>query len=115
MPTTSPRRRRIPPAQAAELVALVRDVPCKFNLIPFNPFPESGLVRSQDHTIRQFAEVLGNAGIVTTIRKTRGDDIDAACGQLAGEVVDRTRLKDRAVKVSLQRLRSTGSANRGQG
>ena len=102
-------------AQAAELVALVRDVPCKFNLIPFNPFPESGLVRSQDHTIRQFAEVLGNAGIVTTIRKTRGDDIDAACGQLAGEVVDRTRLKDRAVKVSLQRLRSTGSANRGQG
>ena len=102
-------------AQAAELVALVRDVPCKFNLIPFNPFPESGLVRSQDHTIRQFAEVLGNAGIVTTIRKTRGDDIDAACGQLAGEVVDRTRLKDRAVKVSLQRLRSTGSVNRGQG
>ena len=103
------------PEQAAELVELVRDVPCKFNLIPFNPFPESGLVRSQDHTIRRFAEVLGNAGIVTTIRKTRGDDIDAACGQLAGEVVDRTRLKERAVRVSLHRLKSTGSANRGQG
>jgi 23S rRNA (adenine2503-C2)-methyltransferase len=100
-------------AQAAELVELVRDVPCKFNLIPFNPFPESGLVRSQDHTIRRFAEVLGNAGIVTTVRKTRGDDIDAACGQLAGEVVDRTRLKERAVKVSLQRLKPTGSAHRG--
>ena len=103
------------PAQAAELVELVREVPCKFNLIPFNPFPESGLVRSQDHTIRRFAEVLGNAGIVTTIRKTRGDEIDAACGQLAGEVVDRTRLKERAVKVSLHRLKSTGSANRGHG
>jgi 23S rRNA (adenine2503-C2)-methyltransferase len=102
-------------AQAAEIVELVRDVPCKFNLIPFNPFPESGLVRSQDHTIRRFSEVLGNAGIVTTIRKTRGDDIDAACGQLAGEVVDRTRLKERAVKVSLHRLKSAGSANRGQG
>jgi len=103
------------PAQAAELVDRVGDVPCKFNLIPFNPFPESGLVRSHDDTIRRFAEVLGNAGIVTTIRKTRGDDIDAACGQLAGEVVDRTRLKERAVKVSLDRLKSTGSANRGQG
>jgi 23S rRNA (adenine2503-C2)-methyltransferase len=100
-------------AQAAELVELVRDVPCKFNLIPFNPFSESGLVRSQDHTIRRFAEVLGNAGIVTTVRKTRGDDIDAACGQLAGEVVDRTRLKERAVKVSLQRLKPTGSVHRG--
>jgi 23S rRNA (adenine2503-C2)-methyltransferase len=103
------------PAQARELVELVGDVPCKFNLIPFNPFPESGLVRSLDHTIRQFAEVLSNAGIVTTIRKTRGDDIAAACGQLAGEVVDRTRLKDRTVKISVQRLKPGGTANRGQG
>ena len=103
------------PAQARDLVALVRDVPCKFNLIPFNPFPQSGFTRSSEHTIRQFAEVLGNAGIVTTIRKTRGDDIDAACGQLAGEVVDRTRLKDRAARVSLHRLKSGRSSNQGQG
>jgi 23S rRNA (adenine2503-C2)-methyltransferase len=102
-------------AQATELVELVRDVPCKFNLIPFNPFPDSGLVRSPDHSIRQFAEVLGNAGIVTTIRKTRGDDIAAACGQLAGEVVDRTRLKDRTSKIVLHRPKPTRIANRGQG
>jgi 23S rRNA (adenine2503-C2)-methyltransferase len=93
-------------AQARELVELVRDVPCKFNLIPFNPFPESGLVRSLDPAIGRFAEILGEAGIVTTIRKTRGDDIDAACGQLAGEVVDRTRLKDRTIKV-MHRLEGT--------
>jgi 23S rRNA (adenine2503-C2)-methyltransferase len=101
-------------AQARELVELVRDVPCKFNLIPFNPFPASGLTRSGDNTIRQFAEVLSNAGIVTTIRKTRGDDIDAACGQLAGEVVDRTRLKDRTARVSLHRLKPDRSAKQGQ-
>ncbi len=79
------------PAQARELVALVRDVPCKFNLIPFNPFPDSGLRRSPAARIRDFAQVLIDAGIVTTTRRTRGDDIDAACGQLAGEVQDRTR------------------------
>jgi hypothetical protein len=73
----------------------VADVPCKFNLIPFNPFPESGLKRSNNEQIRRFAQVLMDAGIVTTIRKTRGDDIDAACGQLAGEVMDRTRLAER--------------------
>jgi 23S rRNA (adenine2503-C2)-methyltransferase len=78
-------------AQARELIALVRDVPCKFNLIPFNPFPDSGLARSSADRIRQFAAILQDAGIVTTTRKTRGDDIDAACGQLAGEVQDRTR------------------------
>jgi 23S rRNA (adenine2503-C2)-methyltransferase len=61
-------------------------VSCKFNLIPFNPFPESGLLRSKNPRIKAFAQVLMDAGIVTTIRKTRGDDIDAACGQLAGEV-----------------------------
>ncbi|WP_153100687.1 23S rRNA (adenine(2503)-C(2))-methyltransferase RlmN [Paraburkholderia hayleyella] len=82
-------------AQARELLALTRDVPCKFNLIPFNPFPESGLVRSRSDQIRRFAEVLHGAGVVTTIRKTRGDDIDAACGQLAGAVQDRTRLAQR--------------------
>jgi 23S rRNA (adenine2503-C2)-methyltransferase len=78
-------------AQARELVELVRDVPCKFNLIPFNPFPDSGLARSPAQRIRGFAQVLIDAGIVTTTRKTRGDDIDAACGQLAGAVQDRTR------------------------
>ncbi|HVL10395.1 MAG TPA: 23S rRNA (adenine(2503)-C(2))-methyltransferase RlmN, partial [Burkholderiaceae bacterium] len=80
---------------ARELVALVADVPCKFNLIPFNPFPESGLKRSNNEQIRRFGQVLIDAGIVTTIRKTRGDDIDAACGQLAGDVKDRTRLAER--------------------
>jgi len=80
---------------ARELLKLVADVPCKFNLIPFNPFPESGLKRSNNEQIRRFAQVLLDAGIVTTIRKTRGDDIDAACGQLAGEVKDRTRLAER--------------------
>jgi 23S rRNA (adenine2503-C2)-methyltransferase len=82
-------------AHARALIALTRDVPCKFNLIPFNPFPESGLKRSPDARIKAFAMRLVDAGIVTTVRKTRGDDIDAACGQLAGEVQDRTRLRER--------------------
>jgi 23S rRNA (adenine2503-C2)-methyltransferase len=80
---------------ARQLVELVRDVPCKFNLIPFNPFPESGLRRSPSERIRAFAARLSDAGVVTTTRKTRGDDIDAACGQLAGDIADRTRLAQR--------------------
>ena len=80
---------------AAELVALVADVPCKFNLIPFNPFPQSGFERSSTERIRTFAQHLADAGIVTTTRRTRGDDIDAACGQLAGDVRDRTRVGER--------------------
>jgi 23S rRNA (adenine2503-C2)-methyltransferase len=80
---------------ARELVNLVKTVPCKFNLIPFNPFPESGLKRSNNARIKVFAQILMDAGIVTTVRKTRGDDIDAACGQLAGEVQDRTRVQER--------------------
>ncbi len=87
-------------SHARELIALVRDVPCKFNLIPFNPFPESGLKRSANPRIKAFAQVLMNAGIVTTIRKTRGDDIDAACGQLAGEIQDRTRVQERTQKLA---------------
>ncbi|OTP71895.1 Ribosomal RNA large subunit methyltransferase N [Caballeronia sordidicola] len=87
-------------AHARELVALTRDVPCKFNLIPFNPFPESGLKRSVNEQIKRFAQVLMDAGVVTTVRKTRGDDIDAACGQLAGAVQDRTRLAQRMGKAS---------------
>ncbi|TCS33283.1 23S rRNA m(2)A-2503 methyltransferase [Paucimonas lemoignei] len=89
---------------ARELIALVRskgrEVPCKFNLIPFNPFPESGLRRSDNARIKAFAQILMDAGIVTTIRKTRGDDIDAACGQLAGEVQDRTRVQERMKKMA---------------
>jgi len=80
---------------ARELLALTADVPCKFNLIPFNPFPESGLLRSKAERIRRFAQILIDAGVVTTVRKTRGDDIDAACGQLAGAVKDRTRVAER--------------------
>jgi 23S rRNA (adenine2503-C2)-methyltransferase len=78
-------------AHARELVELTRDVPCKFNLIPFNPFPQSGYARSKPENIRRFAEILQSAGLVVTTRKTRGDDIDAACGQLAGKVMDKTR------------------------
>lgn len=84
---------------ARELVQLVKNVPCKFNLIPFNPFPESGLKRSANPRIKAFAQVLMDAGLVTTIRKTRGDDIDAACGQLAGEVQDRTKVQERMQKM----------------
>ncbi|NRO96731.1 23S rRNA (adenine(2503)-C(2))-methyltransferase RlmN [Paraburkholderia sp. NMBU_R16] len=80
---------------ARELLELTADVPCKFNLIPFNPFPESGLVRSKAERIKRFAQILIDAGVVTTVRKTRGDDIDAACGQLAGAIKDRTRVAER--------------------
>jgi len=78
-------------AHARELVELVRDVPCKFNLIPFNSFPGSGFKRSSSAAIEVFRDVLMQAGYVTTVRKTRGDDISAACGQLAGQVKDKTR------------------------
>ena len=87
------------PELARELVRLVQGrVPCKFNLIPFNPFPASGLKRSPRERVLAFARVLQDAGIVTTIRKTRGDDIDAACGQLAGEVQDRTNVRERLAR-----------------
>ena len=76
---------------ARELAALVREVPCKINLIPFNPFPGVGYRRSGPEAIARFRDVLMQAGLVATVRKTRGDDIAAACGQLAGRVQDRTR------------------------
>lgn len=79
------------PEHAHELIELVHDVPCKFNLIPFNPFEHSGFERSSTATIQRFREILQQAGLVVTVRKTRGDDIDAACGQLAGHVQDKTR------------------------
>lgn len=90
-------------AHARELIALVQNrtnpVSCKFNLIPFNPFPASGLKRSRQARIQAFAKILVDAGIVTTVRKTRGEDIDAACGQLAGEVQDRTNVLERMAKM----------------
>lgn len=91
------------PAHAAALVNLVQRSPatrvnCKFNLIPFNPFPASGLLRSPQARVLEFSRILSEAGIVTTIRKTRGDDIDAACGQLAGDVKDRTGVQERISK-----------------
>ncbi|HQR60812.1 MAG TPA: 23S rRNA (adenine(2503)-C(2))-methyltransferase RlmN, partial [Methylophilaceae bacterium] len=76
---------------ARQLLNLVKDVPCKFNLIPFNPFPDSGYETSRPENIRRFRDVLMQAGYVVTTRKTRGEDIDAACGQLAGKVKDKTR------------------------
>ena len=85
-----------------DLVQSTRDpskrIHAKFNLIPFNPFPESGLTRSNLATVNAFADILSKAGIVTTVRKTRGDDIDAACGQLAGDVKDRTQVQSRMAK-----------------
>ncbi len=93
------------PEQARQLVDLLqhhggRGVSCKVNLIPFNPFPQSGLTRSPHKQVLAFAKILSDAGIVTTVRKTRGDDIDAACGQLAGDVQDRTRV---GVRIAQQR------------
>jgi 23S rRNA (adenine2503-C2)-methyltransferase len=90
------------PEHARQLLDLInsRDgVACKFNLIPFNPFPASGLRRSTNEAVAAFAKTLSDAGIVTTVRKTRGDDIDAACGQLAGDVKDRTRVGERMAKL----------------
>jgi len=78
-------------ADARALLALTRDIPCKFNLIPFNPFPGSGYRKPSPERVRRFQEILMAADVVATVRKTRGDDIDAACGQLVGQVRDRTR------------------------
>ncbi len=87
------------PLHAQELLALVQDVPCKFNLIPFNPFPDSGYRTSRSDNIRRFRDVLMQAGHIVTTRKTRGDDIDAACGQLAGQVQDKTRRVEKRVLI----------------
>ena len=89
------------PEHARELLELVKDVPCKFNLIPFNPFPNSGYNRSSDENIRVFRDILYQAGLVVTVRKTRGDDIDAACGQLAGQVQDKTRRQQKWLQLQV--------------
>ena len=86
-------------AQAQALLGIAGRVRCKFNLIPFNPFTASGFKRSAPERIRRFAEVLQRAGLTVTTRKTRGEGIDAACGQLAGEVTDRTR-RSRSVPIT---------------
>lgn len=83
------------PEQARELAELLQDFPCKINLIPFNPFPNSGYERPSGNAVSRFWQVLVDAGFVVTVRTTRGDDIDAACGQLVGDVVDRTRRSER--------------------
>lgn len=83
------------PEHARELRDLLRDFPCKINLIPFNDFPHSGFKRPSGNAVSRFWKVLVDAGYIVTVRTTRGDDIDAACGQLVGEVVDRTRRAER--------------------
>jgi 23S rRNA (adenine2503-C2)-methyltransferase len=90
-------------AHARELVGLAARVRCKFNLIPFNPFPRSGFRRSAPERIARFADILRRAELTVTTRKTRGDDIAAACGQLAGEVTDRTR---RSARIALKEVRA---------
>jgi 23S rRNA (adenine2503-C2)-methyltransferase len=90
---------------ARQLSSLTRKVPCKFNLIPFNPFPGSPFRRSSSPRIRRFSDILMNAGIVTTTRKTRGEDIDAACGQLAGQIMDKTRRSGRPL-IGIHEVRS---------
>jgi 23S rRNA (adenine2503-C2)-methyltransferase len=82
-------------AQARALARLVRHIPCKINLIPFNPFPGTAYTRSAPDTVVRFSEVLFAEGYTVTVRRTRGEDIDAACGQLAGRVQDRTRRVER--------------------
>jgi 23S rRNA (adenine2503-C2)-methyltransferase len=108
------------PEHARQLVELVRrhggtGVPCKLNLIPFNPFPASGLLRSPQQQVQAFAKILSDAGIVTTVRKTRGDDIDAACGQLAGDVQDRTRVGDRIAQQRTVMLKPVAAAKETRG
>ena len=88
-------------AHARQLAKLVRAVPCKINLIPFNPFPESGYRRSSADAIARFRDVLAQAELTVTVRKTRGDDIDAACGQLAGRVQDKTRRREQRAAAAI--------------
>jgi len=77
--------------QAHDLVALLANTPAKINLIPFNPFPGSDYTCSSKDTINRFRDILVKGGMITVTRKTRGDDIDAACGQLVGKVVPKAK------------------------
>ncbi|MDO4441044.1 MAG: 23S rRNA (adenine(2503)-C(2))-methyltransferase RlmN [Moraxella sp.] len=96
---------------ARQLVALLKDLPSKINLIPFNPFPHAPYDRSSNNRIHAFSNILNNAGFVCTIRQTRGDDIDAACGQLVGQVADRTR-RAKKWQESIQKRQSDANASR---
>ncbi len=89
------------PQQARELVHLLADIPSKINLIPFNPFPNTRYARSSDVAIDRFRDILVKSGFTTITRRTRGDDIDAACGQLAGKVLDRSKRKLRQIPVTV--------------
>jgi len=103
------------PEHAAQMIALLHGVPCKINLIPFNPFPFSGYERPSNNAIRRFQDLLHQAGHNVTVRTTRGEDIDAACGQLVGQVMDRTRRSERYIAVRQlgdESEPSPGAANR---
>src|SRR5699024_294105 len=95
---------------ADQLVKLLRGMPVKVNLIPFNPFPHSGYERSTRSDVLAFHQYLNDRNIITTVRTTRGDDIDAACGQLVGDVQDRTRRNERWQKAVFLRVENQGSA-----
>jgi 23S rRNA (adenine2503-C2)-methyltransferase len=88
------------PDHAKELVRLLKKIPSKVNLIPFNKFDDSGFERSEWSRIKRFQQILLDAGFIATIRRTRGGDIDAACGQLAGQVVN--RMKKKFVRIQSQ-------------
>lgn len=87
------------PEHARELVKVLKDLPCKLNLIPFNPFPNSDYRRSKREAVDRFKEITTYSGLITTVRSTRGDDIDAACGQLVGRVDDRTRRSEKYIPI----------------
>ncbi|MBA1183671.1 23S rRNA (adenine(2503)-C(2))-methyltransferase RlmN [Stutzerimonas nitrititolerans] len=98
------------PEHAEQMIALLADIPCKINLIPFNPFPHSGYERPSNNAIRRFQDILHKAGHNVTVRTTRGEDIDAACGQLVGQVMDRTRRSERYIAVRELRADPAASA-----
>jgi 23S rRNA (adenine2503-C2)-methyltransferase len=89
------------PEHARELAILLKQLPCKLNLIPFNPFPGSSYRRSSGNAISRFKDITTHSGIITTVRSTRGDDINAACGQLVGQVDDKTRRSQKQIPVTL--------------
>ena len=91
------------PLHAKQLIKILEGVRAKVNLIPFNPFPHTQYERSDTLTIHRFRDILMNAGLNTTIRRTRGDDIDAACGQLVGQVKDKTRRQERYLRLNAKK------------
>jgi 23S rRNA (adenine2503-C2)-methyltransferase len=98
------------PEHARQVAAMLRSTSAKINLIPFNPFPNSSFKRSSRDAIVRFRDILVQAGYIVTVRKTRGDDIDAACGQLAGQVQDKTRRLERMAETRPILFKTGGSA-----